>query len=79
MDEVTPLLEQGMKGATVTKDTVKQDVERAAGLQKSTLRAVAALSKIVQPGTSLKFEAFVDSLRKSPEFGHDFQELVGTA
>ena len=79
LDEVTPLLEQGMKGATVTKDTVKQDVERAAGLQKSTLRAVAALSKIVQPGTSLKFEAFVDSLRKSPEFGHDFQELVGTA
>ena len=27
LDEVTPLLEEHMKGAKVTKDTVKQDVE----------------------------------------------------
>ncbi|KAH8101480.1 ARM repeat-containing protein [Cristinia sonorae] len=79
LDEVTPLLETSMKGATVTKDTVKQDVERAANLQKSTLRAVAALSKIAQPGSSVRFETFVESLKKSTEFGHDFTELVGTA
>ena len=46
LDEVTPHLEKTMKGATVTKDTVKQDLERAAELQRSALRAVAALSKI---------------------------------
>lgn len=77
LDDITPLLEKSMKGATMTKDTVKQDVERAAELQRSTLRAIAALSKIVQAGSSPKFEAFVDATRRNPEFGADFNELVG--
>ncbi|KAI0075919.1 ARM repeat-containing protein [Panus rudis PR-1116 ss-1] len=77
LDEIAPLLEKSMKGATVTKDTVKQDVERAAELQKSTLRAVVALSKIVQPGSSPRFEAFVEATKRHAEFGKEFQELLG--
>ncbi|KAI0761177.1 ARM repeat-containing protein [Trametes elegans] len=77
LDDLTPPLEKSMKGATVTKDTVKQDIERAAELQRSTLRAVAALSKISQPGASPKFDAFVASTQKSPDWGAEFRELVG--
>ena len=77
LDEITPQLEKGMKGATVTKDTVKQDLERAAELQRSTLRAAAALSKISQPGASPKFDAFVAATQKSAEWGVEFRELVG--
>lgn len=77
LDEITPLLEKSMKGATVTKDTVKQDLERAAELQKSTLRAIAALSKIVPPGSSPRFETFVEAMSRSPEFGGEFKELLG--
>ena len=76
LDEATPQLEQTMKGATVTKDTVKQDLERAAELQRSTLRAVAALSKI-SSGTSPKFDIFVENLKKSTPWGNEFTELVG--
>ena len=77
LDDITPALEKSMQGATVTKDTVKQDLERTAELQRSTLRAVAALSKISQPGASPKFDAFVAATSKSPEWGHEFRELVG--
>ena len=73
LDEITPALEKSMKGATVTKDTVKQDLERAAELQKSTLRAVVALSKIAQPGSSPKFDAFVEAMKKS-EWKDEFDE-----
>jgi cullin-associated NEDD8-dissociated protein 1 len=75
LDEATPQLEKTMKGATVTKDTVKQDLERAAELQRSALRAVAALSK-VGAGVSPKFDAFVEELRKSPTWGAEFKELI---
>lgn len=77
LDDLTPPLEKSMKGAAVTKDTVKQDLERTAELQRSTLRAVAALSKISQQGASPKFDAFVASTAKSAEWGHEFRELVG--
>lgn len=77
LDEVTPLLEKSMKGTTVTKDTVKQDVERAAELQRSTLRAVVALSKIVTPGSSPRFELFVEATKRNPDFGRDFEDLLG--
>jgi cullin-associated NEDD8-dissociated protein 1 len=75
LDEVTPQLEKTMKGATVTKDTVKQDLERAAELQRSALRAVAELSKI-GAGVSPKFDVFVEELRKSPTWGTEFKELI---
>ncbi|KDQ53024.1 hypothetical protein JAAARDRAFT_137841 [Jaapia argillacea MUCL 33604] len=77
LDEATPQLEKTMKGATVTKDTVKQDLERAAELQRSALRAVAALSKINSGGGSPKFDVFVDELQKSSQWGPEFKELVG--
>ena len=75
LDDLTPPLEKSMKGPAVTKDTVKQDLERAAELQRSTLRAVAALSKISQPGTSPKFDAFVDATRRNSEWSNEFKEL----
>jgi cullin-associated NEDD8-dissociated protein 1 len=76
LEEATPQLEKTMKGATVTKDTVKQDLERAAELQRSALRAIAALSKI-GAGVSLRFDAFVEELKKSSSWGAEFKELVG--
>ncbi|KAI0063091.1 TIP120-domain-containing protein [Artomyces pyxidatus] len=76
LGEATPLLETSMKGPTVGKDTVKQDLERAAELQRSTLRAVAALSKIAAAGASPRFDAFVAELKKS-EWGTELKELVG--
>lgn len=77
LDEVTPYLEKSMKGATVTKDTVKQDLERAAELQRSALRAVAALSKISNTGSSPKFDAFIDEVKKNVAWATEFKELVG--
>ncbi|KAJ7646186.1 armadillo-type protein [Mycena rosella] len=75
LDEATPELEKTMKGATVTKDTVKQDLERAAELQRSALRAVAALSKI-GAGVSPRFDVFVEELKKNPQWGVEFKELA---
>ena len=74
LDDLTPPLEKSMKGPAVTKDTVKQDLERAAELQKSTLRAVIALSKIAQPGASPKFDAFVEMTKKTAEWRNEFDE-----
>jgi len=76
LDDITPHLEKSMKGATVTKDTVKQDFERAAELQRSTLRAVAALSKIA---SSPKFDTFVEDIKKNQAWSAEFKELVGSA
>lgn len=77
LDEATPLLEKMMKGATVTKDTVKQDLERAAEIQRSTLRTVAALSKLdaVSAGAAPKFEAFAEELKRNTQWAHEFKEL----
>ena len=75
--EATPMLEASMKDATISKDTVKQDLERAAEIQRSTLRAIAALSKITTPGAAPKFEALVADVKKSPQWGSEFNELAG--
>ena len=75
LDEAMPHLSQTMKGATVTKDTVKQDIERAAELQRSTLRCIAGLSKIGS-GVSPRFDAFVEELKKSPTWGAELVELI---
>ncbi|KAJ3742598.1 TATA-binding protein interacting-domain-containing protein [Lentinula detonsa] len=79
LDKATPQLEKMMKGATVTKDIVKQDPERAAELQRSALRAVAALSKI-GAGVSPKFDVFTEDLKKNSMWGtefSEFKELIG--
>ncbi|KAG6828860.1 hypothetical protein H0H92_006567 [Tricholoma furcatifolium] len=75
LDEATPQLEKTMKGANVTKDTVKQDLERAAELQRSALRAVVALSKI-GTGVSQRFDAVVEDVKKSSTWGPEFRELL---
>ncbi|KAI0307414.1 TIP120-domain-containing protein [Multifurca ochricompacta] len=76
LGEATPLLEASMKGPAVGKDTVKQDLERAAELQRSTLRAVAALSKIAGTGAAPRFDAWVAELKKS-EWRNELNELLG--
>jgi len=73
LDDATPHLDKTMKGATMTKDTVKQDLERAAELQRSAVRAVVALSK-VGGGVSPKFDALVDELKRNPTWSADFKE-----
>lgn len=77
LDEATPLLEKTMKGAQVTKDTVKQDLERTAELQRSTLRATAALSKVGQDGAAPKFDKLIADLKRDPTWGMEFKELLG--
>lgn len=74
-----------MQGTPVTRDTVKQDLERAAELRRSTMRAVTALMKVVAIGSAAgvptggtqKFEAFVDEVKRNEQWGHEFRELVG--
>ncbi|KAF7296627.1 Cullin-associated nedd8-dissociated protein 1 [Mycena chlorophos] len=78
LDEATPELEKTMKGATVTKDTVKQDLERAAELQRSALRAVAALSKVAGTGASPRFDVFVEDIKKG-QWAVEFKEQVAQA
>lgn len=75
LDEVAPILEVTLKGTASTKDTVKQDLERSAELQKSALRAVAGLSKISSPAISPKFDSLVTSVEKGP-LAAEFRELM---
>lgn len=76
LDEMTPALEKTVKGPTVTKDTVKQDLERTAELQRSTLRAVAALNRVTSAGSSSKFDTLVNEIQRGP-MAVEFKELVG--
>ena len=75
-----------MRGAPITKDTVKQDLERAAELRRSTMRAVAALVKVNAVGNAVgagatggtqKFEVFVEDIKRNEQWGMEFRELVG--
>lgn len=74
LDEVSPELEDAIKGAQVTKDTVKQDIERGAELQRSALRAIAALSKISSPSVSPRMDRLIESIEKGP-LAREFREL----
>lgn len=76
LEEVTPQLEMTVQGPAVTKDTVKQDLERTAELQRSALRAVAALSKVNSSGAAPRFDAFVEELQRG-DWGAEFKELKG--
>ena len=75
LNEAAPLLEASTKAPTVGKDTVKQDLERAAELQRSTLRAVAALSKIAPQGIAPQFDTLVGNLMRTSS--EEFRELLG--
>ena len=78
LDDAAPELEKTMKGAVVNKDTVKQDLERAAELQRSALRAMAGLSKLRSPVVSPRFDAFVEELEKG-SWASELKELRGPA
>ena len=75
LDEIAPPLDKTMKGPAVTKDTVRQDLERAAELQRSTLRAVAALYRTTPRGTSTRFDQLTDDIQRNPQWGSEFKEL----
>jgi cullin-associated NEDD8-dissociated protein 1 len=75
LDDATPLLEKTMKGAAVTKDTVKQDLERAAELQRSTLRAIGALAAIKSEGAAPKFDKLVEDVKKDPNWATEVREM----
>ncbi|KAG9126256.1 hypothetical protein FRC07_004222 [Ceratobasidium sp. 392] len=64
-----------MKEAAVDKNTVKQDLEQAAELQRSALRAAAALSGVIglSHGGAPKFAGFVEGLEKG-KWGAEFRE-----
>lgn len=77
LDEAAPQLAEGMKAHNVEKNTVKQDLERTAELQRSTLRAIAALSKISTPGAAPNFDKVVESVAKTgAPFATEFRELL---
>ncbi|KAG8723447.1 hypothetical protein FRC09_003293 [Ceratobasidium sp. 395] len=75
LDETVEPLQAAMKEAAVDKNTVKQDLEQAAELQRSALRAAAALSGVVglSHGGAPKFAAFVEGLEKG-KWGTEFRE-----
>ena len=75
LDEITVPLSKTMSIAQ-GKDAVKQDIERASELQRSTLRAAAALHKAATPGSSVVFDAFVEEMQRNPTWGGEFKELV---
>ncbi|KAF8303097.1 TIP120-domain-containing protein [Clavulina sp. PMI_390] len=75
LDDISPGLEQAVKGAQVTKDTVKQDLERAGELQHSALRAIAALSKLSSSTLSPRFERLIESVEKGP-LAREFKQRV---
>ncbi|KAL4071187.1 armadillo-type protein [Scleroderma yunnanense] len=86
LDAITPALEATMRGAPITRDTVKQDLERAAELRRSTMRAVAALVKVIAVGNAAgagttggtqKFEVFVEDIKRNEHWAPEFKELVG--
>ncbi|KAG8745439.1 hypothetical protein FRC10_007982 [Ceratobasidium sp. 414] len=75
LDETVDPLQAAMKEAAVDKNTVKQDLEQAAELQRSALRAAAALSGVIglSHGGAPKFTAFVEGLEKG-KWGAEFRE-----
>ncbi|KZV81117.1 TIP120-domain-containing protein [Exidia glandulosa HHB12029] len=75
LDDATPELQKTMAGAAVTKDTVKQDLERAAEQQRSALRAIAALSKINTPGMAPKFDTMVEDILRGT-WAAEYRELL---
>jgi len=77
LDDMAADLAAGMKAPTMGKDTVKQDLERTAELQRSTLRAIAALSKISTPGASPEFDKVVDGVsRPGTPWANEFHDLL---
>jgi cullin-associated NEDD8-dissociated protein 1 len=75
LDETVEPLQAAMKEPAVDKNTVKQDLEQAAELQRSALRAAAALNGVtgLSHGGAPKFSAFVEGLEKG-KWAAEFRE-----
>ncbi|OAV91609.1 hypothetical protein PTTG_04239 [Puccinia triticina 1-1 BBBD Race 1] len=57
-------------------NSVKQDHERTAELQRSALRALVALLRVSSPSTSPKFCQLIKDTSNHPTLGADFKELT---
>ncbi|CAH7677377.1 armadillo-type protein [Phakopsora pachyrhizi] len=57
-------------------NSVKQDHERTAELQRSALRALVALLRLSSPATSPKFCQLIRDTTNHPTLGNDFKELL---
>ncbi|POW22830.1 hypothetical protein PSHT_00764 [Puccinia striiformis] len=57
-------------------NSVKQDYERTAELQRSALRAMVALLRLSSPTTSPKFCQLIKETSNHPTLGQDFKELT---
>jgi len=79
LDEATPELEKTMRGAAVTKDTVNRISSELQSFSAAHLEPLQLLARINSPGVAPKFEACVESIRKSPTWGVEFKDLVGHA
>jgi len=75
LDEITPPLRKTMEEMKQNKDTVKQDIERVDELQRSALRAIAALRRAINTGVSVHFDAFVETIPRS-KWAAEFKELL---
>ncbi|KAA1077478.1 hypothetical protein PGT21_009666 [Puccinia graminis f. sp. tritici] len=60
-------------------NSVKQDHERTAELQRSALRALVALLRVSSPSTSPKFCQLIKDTSNHPTLGSDFKELAKTS
>ncbi|WVQ80275.1 hypothetical protein IAT38_002380 [Cryptococcus sp. DSM 104549] len=68
LDDTVDNLRVVMKDVEVKDDTVKQDLERKAEMQRSTLRTVVPLYKMCSPHQAPAFTAFVSSLLASDKW-----------
>jgi len=57
-------------------NSVKQDHERTAELQRSALRALVALLRVSSPSTSPKFCQLIKDTSNHPTLGQDFKDLT---
>ncbi|KIN95430.1 hypothetical protein M404DRAFT_11141 [Pisolithus tinctorius Marx 270] len=79
LDVPTPTLETTMKGAPLTKNTVKHALKRTVQVRRSTKKVVVALTKVVAVwnGGSQKLGVLVEDIRKNEQMGPEFRESLG--
>jgi len=75
LDDSAEPLAATMTEVAVEKNTVKQDLERASELQRSALRAIAALSRISTPGLAPRFDAVLEKVRGG-QYASEFKDLA---
>jgi cullin-associated NEDD8-dissociated protein 1 len=74
LDSIAPSFAETMKAFVPGKDSVKQDYDRHAEMQRSALRTIVSLSKLSSVGASPAFEQVVIATRRG-EFSREWNEL----